>query len=66
MLINHQSLNFLEWGMIKVLYNGQYFDSLMELKQQYEAGTVRKIIYKPVPNYASLKPKKKPTGIGPQ
>lgn len=38
----------------------------MELKQQYEAGTVRKIIYKPVPSYASLKPKKKPRGIGPQ
>lgn len=66
MLINHQSLNFLEWGVIKVLYNGQYFDSLMELKQQYEAGTVRKIIYKPVRKYASLKPKKKPRGIGPQ
>nr|XP_033500504.1 membrane primary amine oxidase-like [Epinephelus lanceolatus] len=65
-LINHQSTNFLSWHVIKVLYNGQYFDSIMELKHQYEAGTVSKVIYKPVPNYASLKPKKKPTGVGPQ
>lgn len=63
---NHQSTNYLTWHVIKVLYNGQYFDSIMDLKQQYEAGTVRKIISKPVPNYASLKPKQKPSGIGPQ
>ncbi|XP_068587637.1 primary amine oxidase, liver isozyme-like [Cebidichthys violaceus] len=66
MLFNHQSTNHLSWRVMKVLYNGQYFDSIMELKQKYEAGTVKRIIYKPVPNYASLKPKHKPTGIGPQ
>ncbi|KAM6914481.1 LOW QUALITY PROTEIN: amine oxidase [copper-containing] 3-like [Lycodopsis pacificus] len=66
MLFNHQSTKYLSWRVMKVLYNGQYFDSLMELKQQYEAGTVKKIIYKPLPNYASLKPRQKPTGIGPQ
>ncbi|XP_070704070.1 amine oxidase [copper-containing] 3-like [Pempheris klunzingeri] len=65
-LINHQSTIFLAWRVIQVLYNGQYFDSLLELKQQYEAGTVKKVIYKAVPNYASLKPKQKSTGIGPQ
>ncbi|KAM6967311.1 amine oxidase [copper-containing] 3-like [Tautogolabrus adspersus] len=65
-LINHQSTNFSSWHVMKVLYNGQYFNSLLELKQKYEDGTVEKIIYKPVPNYASLKPKKKPTGVGPQ
>ncbi|XP_042360253.1 membrane primary amine oxidase-like [Plectropomus leopardus] len=63
---DHRSTNFLSWRVIKVLYNGQYFDSIMELKQQYEAGTVDKVVYKPVPNYASLKPKQKPTGVGPQ
>ncbi|KAM6967308.1 primary amine oxidase, liver isozyme-like [Tautogolabrus adspersus] len=65
-MINHQSTNFSSWHVMKVLYNGQYFNSLLELKQKYEDGTVEKIIYKPVPNYASLKPKKKPTGVGPQ
>ncbi|XP_068434403.1 primary amine oxidase, liver isozyme-like [Clinocottus analis] len=66
MLFNHKSTNHSSWHVIKVLYNGQYFDSIMELKQQYEAGTVEKIIYKPQPNYASLKPRHKPTGFGPQ
>ncbi|XP_034567797.1 primary amine oxidase, liver isozyme-like [Notolabrus celidotus] len=65
-LIDHQSIKFSSWHVMKVLYNGQYFDTLTELKQQYEAGTVKKVIYKPVPNYASLKPRKKPTGVGPQ
>lgn len=65
-LINHQSTNYSYWSVTKVFYLGQYFDSLEELKQQYDAGNVTKIIYKPAPNYASLKPQKKPTGIGPQ
>ncbi|XP_071755627.1 primary amine oxidase, liver isozyme-like [Centroberyx gerrardi] len=65
-LTDDQSTDVSSWRVIKVLYNGQYFNSLQELKEQYEAGTVRKIIYKPVPNYATLKPKQKPTGIGPQ
>ncbi|CAJ1075339.1 Hypothetical predicted protein [Xyrichtys novacula] len=64
--IDHASKNVSSWRLMKVLYNGQYFDSLAELKQQYEAGTIEKIVYKPVPNYASLKPRKKPTGVGPQ
>ncbi|XP_068192534.1 amine oxidase [copper-containing] 3-like [Antennarius striatus] len=65
-LINHQSINFLSWRVIKVFYNGQYFDSIFELKEQYEAGNVTKVISRLVPNYASLKPKQKPTGVGPQ
>ncbi|XP_059204154.1 membrane primary amine oxidase-like [Centropristis striata] len=64
--LDHKSITIFTWRVIKVLYNGQYFDSIKELKQQYEAGNVSKVIYKPVPNYASLKPKEKPTGIGPQ
>ncbi|KAK1877038.1 Membrane primary amine oxidase [Dissostichus eleginoides] len=65
-LCNHQSTDNMSWLVIKVLYNGQYFDSILDLKQQYDAGTVPKIIYKAVPNYASLKPRNKPTGVGPQ
>ncbi|KAK5855645.1 hypothetical protein PBY51_007303 [Eleginops maclovinus] len=65
-LCNHQSTDYQSWLVLKVLYNGQYFDSILDLKQQYEAGTVQKIIYKPVPNYAALKSKNKPTGNGPQ
>ncbi|XP_074552683.1 amine oxidase [copper-containing] 3-like [Halichoeres trimaculatus] len=65
-LIDHQSTNFSLWRIEKVLYNGQYFDTLNELRQQYEAGTVNKVTYQPIPNYASLKPRKRPTGAGPQ
>ncbi|XP_041647372.1 membrane primary amine oxidase-like isoform X2 [Cheilinus undulatus] len=65
-LVDHKSTNHSDWHVLKVFYNGQYFDGLSELKLQYEAGSVKKVIYKPVPNYASLKPRKKPTGVGPQ
>ncbi|XP_062295425.1 membrane primary amine oxidase-like [Scomber scombrus] len=65
-LFDHQSTNASFWRVMKVLYNGQYFNSIQELKDNYEAGTVSKVTYKPLPNYASLKPKQKPTGIGPQ
>ncbi|KAM9843150.1 primary amine oxidase, liver isozyme-like [Aulostomus maculatus] len=64
--INHQSTNFLSWKVMKVFYNGQYYDSIKELKERYEAGTLQKLVFNPVPNYASLKPRQKPTGIGPQ
>lgn len=54
----------MQWRMLKLLYNGQHFDSLPDLKQQYDAGTVS--YCRPVLNYASLRPKRKPTGIGTQ
>lgn len=66
LLINHQNTSATQWHVLKVLYNGQYFDSLADLKQQYNAGTVEKVKYRPILNYASLRPKRKPTGIGPQ
>lgn len=65
-LIDHKSTNSSFWSIKKVLYNGRYFDTLAELRQQYETGAVEKIIYKRIPNYASLKPRKRPTGAGPQ
>ncbi|XP_041737818.2 primary amine oxidase, liver isozyme-like [Coregonus clupeaformis] len=65
-LINHESTNASLWSVKRLLYNGQYFDSVEDLIKQYDAGTVTKIVYKPVQNYASLKPKSKPTGLSPQ
>ena len=65
-LINHQSVNSSQWSLHKLLYNGQYFDTIEELKNSYKNDNVTKIVYKKIPNYASLKPRSKPIGIGPQ
>ncbi|XP_064171012.1 retina-specific copper amine oxidase [Anguilla rostrata] len=65
-LVNHSSTNASEWMVQKLLYNGQYFESAEELIEKYNAGNITKIIYKKITNYASLKPKVKPTGLGPQ
>ncbi|KAI1884170.1 hypothetical protein AGOR_G00223680 [Albula goreensis] len=65
-LVNHESLNSSEWKVEKLLYNGQYFNSTKELNAKYSADKVEKISYKEILNYASLKPKVKPTGLGPQ
>ncbi|XP_076121945.1 retina-specific copper amine oxidase [Alosa pseudoharengus] len=65
-LVNHQSVNTSQWQLKKLLYNGQYFDTIDELKESYKKGTVTKIVYKDILNYASLKPRSKPIGIGPQ
>ncbi|XP_067825012.1 amine oxidase [copper-containing] 3-like [Heptranchias perlo] len=61
-LIDHSSTNVSEWSVKKVLYNGQYFDSIDELVDQYDRGFVKKIILhrkESDPNYASLKPREK-------
>ncbi|KAG7459628.1 hypothetical protein MATL_G00212750 [Megalops atlanticus] len=65
-LINHRSTNSSAWTVERLLYNGQYFQSVEELNKKYEAGNVNKIVYKSIPNYASLEPRVKPTGLGPQ
>lgn len=65
-LIHHQSSNSSDWTVDRVLYNGQYFDSIDDFKHKYEAGSVNKIVFKEIPNFASLKPKNKPSGLGPQ
>ncbi|XP_019714205.1 retina-specific copper amine oxidase [Hippocampus comes] len=64
-LINHMSLNESEWKVEKLLYNGQYFDTVKELQQKYAAGSVKRIIYKETPDYGSLKPKNKPLQLSP-
>lgn len=66
-LINHQSTNTSQWRLKKLLYNGKYFDTIDELKEAYNNGSVTKIVYKNLRyNYASLKPRSRPTGLGPQ
>ncbi|KAJ8345663.1 hypothetical protein SKAU_G00298560 [Synaphobranchus kaupii] len=65
-LVNHRSTNASEWRVEKLLYNGQYFESAEELIEKYNGGRINKIVYRKIANYASLKPKVKPTGFGPQ
>lgn len=65
-LVNHQSVNTSEWSIDRVLYNGQYFDSVEQLKENYDKGTVNKIVYKKSDDYGSLKPRTKPLQVGPQ
>ncbi|XP_065133250.1 retina-specific copper amine oxidase [Paramisgurnus dabryanus] len=65
-LIYHDSSNSSDWTLERLQYNGQYFQNTDEFKTKYETTDVKKIVYKEIPNYASLKPKIKPSGIGPQ
>nr|XP_057905405.1 retina-specific copper amine oxidase [Doryrhamphus excisus] len=65
MLINHESLNASYWTVEKLLYNGQYFDTVEELKQKYAAGSVKRIVYKEAAEYDSLIPKNKPLQLSP-
>ncbi|XP_056143718.1 retina-specific copper amine oxidase [Lampris incognitus] len=65
-LVNHGSVNASDWRVERVLYNGQYFDSVKDLKRQYDAGSVRKIKYKETRDYGSLKPARKPLQLPPQ
>uniref|UniRef100_A0A8C5GJ00 Amine oxidase n=2 Tax=Gouania willdenowi TaxID=441366 RepID=A0A8C5GJ00_GOUWI len=62
---NHQSLNMSQWSVERVFYNGHYFDSVDHLVTAYNEGKVPKIVYKPTPDYASLKPRSKPLQVGP-
>ncbi|XP_034567683.1 membrane primary amine oxidase-like [Notolabrus celidotus] len=64
--LNHESLNASEWKVERLLYNGQYFQTVEELKQKYETGSITKIAYKESADYGSLKPRRKPLQVGPQ
>ncbi|CAG6022070.1 unnamed protein product [Menidia menidia] len=65
-LLNHENTNASQWRIERLLYNGIYFKSVEELKQSYDSGYVKKITYQHIPDYGSLKPRKKPSQIGPQ
>ncbi|KAF5895105.1 primary amine oxidase, liver isozyme-like, partial [Clarias magur] len=64
-LVYHESKNPSNWTIEKLYYNGKYFDSIESFKRSYAAGTLEKIVFKKVSNFGSLKPKNKPTGLGP-
>nr|XP_029135245.1 primary amine oxidase, liver isozyme-like [Labrus bergylta] len=64
--VNHESVNASNWKVERLLYNGQYFDTVEELKQKYEDGFVKKIVYKESADYGSLKPKHKHQQLSPQ
>ncbi|XP_038635661.1 membrane primary amine oxidase-like [Scyliorhinus canicula] len=58
-LVDHSSRNESEWRVKKVFYNNQYFDSIDELADRYDKGTVKKIkLHREESdhNYASLEP----------
>ncbi|XP_051970653.1 amiloride-sensitive amine oxidase [copper-containing]-like isoform X2 [Xyrauchen texanus] len=42
-LINHKDLDHEKWTVDKVWYNEQYFDSVEELVEKYEKGTISKL-----------------------
>ncbi|XP_047213721.1 primary amine oxidase, liver isozyme-like [Girardinichthys multiradiatus] len=65
-LLNHESVNASQWKVEKLLYNGKYFNTVEELKMEYNNGKVKKIVYKESPDYGSLKPRKKPLQLPPQ
>ncbi|XP_039596683.1 retina-specific copper amine oxidase isoform X3 [Polypterus senegalus] len=64
-LLNYSDANSSNWHIQKAFYNGQYFDSIEELSESYEVGNVTKISYQQSDNYASLRPRSKPTGVPP-
>lgn len=65
-LVNHGSVNASDWRVEKLLYNGQYFDTVEELRQKYDAGSVKKIPYKEPADHGSLKPRHESLQLGPQ
>ncbi|KAI3360351.1 hypothetical protein L3Q82_014652 [Scortum barcoo] len=65
-LVNHESVNASDWRVMQLFYNGEYFYTVEELKEKYERGSVKKIVFKELPDYGSLKPKHKALQISPQ
>nr|XP_019964208.1 PREDICTED: primary amine oxidase, liver isozyme-like [Paralichthys olivaceus] len=64
-LVNHDSVNTSAWKVAKLFYNGQYFDTVAGLRQKYESGSIKKIVYKESPDYGSLKPRTKTLQVPP-
>ncbi|XP_034450176.1 retina-specific copper amine oxidase [Hippoglossus hippoglossus] len=65
-LVNHKSVNASDWKVERLLYNGQYFDTVGDLQKKYDSGSVEKIVYKKSLDYGSLKPRTKPLQVAPQ
>ncbi|MEE6523952.1 hypothetical protein FKM82_023101, partial [Ascaphus truei] len=61
LLVNHRSLDVSQWSVEKVFYNGNFFDSLVQLEEQYKAKKVKVVKMDKAHsenNYAPLKPPK--------
>ncbi|KAL7990932.1 hypothetical protein Chor_014362 [Crotalus horridus] len=66
--VDHSSLNVREWKVINVFYNGQYFEDMEDLEQQFNMGKVRVDKVKEAPldgGYSSLKQRVPPKDPGP-
>ncbi|XP_028675634.1 retina-specific copper amine oxidase isoform X1 [Erpetoichthys calabaricus] len=64
--IDHSSKDPSGFKVLQIFYNGQYFNSSEELRDKYEKGNIKKIVYQPSEDYASLKPRRPPSGLPPQ
>uniref|UniRef100_A0AAV2LQ17 Amine oxidase n=1 Tax=Knipowitschia caucasica TaxID=637954 RepID=A0AAV2LQ17_KNICA len=65
-LLNHLSTDPSQWSVERLLYNGQYFESVNALLDAYRAGSVQKLSASPWEDYGSLKPRSRPLQVGPQ
>ncbi|XP_032081774.1 membrane primary amine oxidase-like [Thamnophis elegans] len=66
--VDHCSLDVSEWKVIKVFYNGQYFEDMEDLERQFNMGKVRVDKVKEAPldgGYSSLKQRVPPKDPGP-
>ncbi|XP_070801507.1 amine oxidase [copper-containing] 3-like [Pituophis catenifer annectens] len=66
--VDHSSLDVSEWKVIKVFYNGQYFEDMEDLERQFNMGKVRVDKVKEAPldgGYSSLKQRVPPKDPGP-
>lgn len=64
--VDHGSVNSSAWTVGRVLYNGQYYNSVDELAQAYDANSLQKIKYEKSLDYGSLRPRVRPLQVGPQ
>ncbi|XP_053707794.1 primary amine oxidase, liver isozyme-like [Synchiropus splendidus] len=65
-LVYHDSVRESDWSVKKLYYNGQYFDSVTELRDKYDAGTIKKIVHHRPEDYGSLRPRSGPRQAAPQ
>ncbi|XP_066477625.1 amine oxidase [copper-containing] 3-like [Tiliqua scincoides] len=68
MQMDVSSLDPSQWKVLKVFYNGQYFENMEDLESQFNQGHVQVVKVKKVPSdggYSSLKQRVPHTGPGP-
>ncbi|XP_070801784.1 primary amine oxidase, lung isozyme-like [Pituophis catenifer annectens] len=66
--VDHSSLDVSGWKVVKVFYNGQYFEDMEDLEKQFNMGKIRVDKVKEAPidgDYSSLKQRVPPKDPGP-